>query len=155
MITEDQIKLIPNSRVLPRDSSEKFGFCVQTSISDETGFGEVGIEIEIRCPVIKSKLYLSRAEIFRPGGGEIPPAWVPENLETMLQGMIDLGVSMKNNESKLAQSLGEKKTTLEVSTAVYDAACVFLRDKDPLLSVSDFITICTQAYLKAVKNQNE
>jgi hypothetical protein len=155
MITEEDLKKIDTVVIMPRDSSEKFGFQVSTTDSGKTGLNSQKIVIEVRCPVIRNRLHLLKADIFRPGGGPVPSAWTAENLERMLSNMIELQARRLKRESVLQIEEEKKAISEEISQKIYQAACLFLRDRDPLSSIRDFTDICMKAYLRGATIKNE
>lgn len=155
MITEEDLSKMDSVEILPKDSSEKFGFQVSTTDSGRTGLDSQKIIIEIRCPLIGNRLHLSRADIFRPGGGAVPSAWNPDNLERMLSNMIELESRRLKRESLLQKEEKQKAISEDILQKISQAASLFLRDRDALYSVRDFTDICMKAYLIAATNQNE
>lgn len=155
MITEEDLKKMDTVAIMPKDSSEKFGFQVSTTDAGKTGLNAQKIVIEVRCPLIGNRLHLSKADIFRPGGGAVPSAWTAENLERMLSNMIELEARRIERESLLQTEERQKMVDQEISQKISEAASLFLRDRDALSSIRDFTDICMKAYLMAATIKNE
>ena len=155
MITEDDLKKMSGVEIMPKDSSEKFGFQISTTDSSKMGLNAKKIIIEVRCPVVGNRLHLSKADIFRPGGGPIPAAWTPENLERMLSNMIELESRRREREELIQVEEQQKAVEDVISQKISEAAELFVRDRDPLSSVIDFTEICMKAYIMAATTKNE
>jgi len=155
MITEDDLKKMSGVEIMPKDSSEKFGFQIRTTDSTKMGLNAKKIVIEVRCPLVGNRLHLSKADIFRPGGGAIPAAWSPENLERMLSNMIELESRRREREEIIHIEEQQKAEEEVISQKISEAADLFVRDKDPLSSIRDFIDICMKAYIIAATIKNE
>ena len=155
MITEEDLRKMGGVSILPKDSSEKFGFQISTTDSTKMGLNPKKITIEVRCPVIGNRLHLSKADIFRPGGGHIPAAWNAENLERMLSNMIELESRRREREDLIEVEEQQKVVEEVIAQKISEAAQLFIRDRDPLSSIRDFIDICMKAYIMAATIKNE
>jgi hypothetical protein len=155
MITEEDLQKMSGVEILPKDSSEKFGFQISTTDASKMGLNAKKIVIEVRCPVVGNRLHLSKADIFRPGGGAIPSAWTAENLERMLSNMIELESRRREREQVIEVEEQQKAAEEIISQKISDAAQLFIRDRDPLSSIRDFIDICMKAYIMAATTKNE